>query len=81
MAGFQPYLDANRNTRNPIIHISLNPHPDDVLSREQYCNLAVDYMERMGYGDQPYVVFLHEDIDPEFRSLYRRKKKRGRKLH
>lgn len=20
-------------------------------------------MERMGYGDQPYVVFLHEDID------------------
>jgi hypothetical protein len=33
------------------------------LSREQYCNLAADYMERMGYGQQPYVVFLHEDID------------------
>ncbi len=63
MAAFQPYLDANRNTRKPIIHISLNPHPDDVLSREQYCNLAADYMERMGYGSQPYVVFLHEDID------------------
>jgi hypothetical protein len=34
-----------------------------VLSREQYCNLAADYMERMDYGQQPYVVFLHEDID------------------
>ncbi len=34
-----------------------------MLSREQYTDLAADYMERMGYGDQPYVVFLHKDID------------------
>ncbi len=33
------------------------------MSREQYADIAADYMERMGYGDQPYVVFLHEDID------------------
>lgn len=34
-----------------------------MLTREQYADLAADYMERMGYGQQPYVVFLHEDID------------------
>ena len=23
--------------------------------------IAHEFMERMGYGDQPYIVFLHED--------------------
>jgi type IV secretory pathway VirD2 relaxase len=63
MSGFRPYLDANRNTKNPIIHISLNPHPDDALGVDDYARLSADYMERMGYGGQPYVAFLHEDID------------------
>lgn len=33
------------------------------MTEGQYRSLAADYMQRMGYGDQPYVVFLHEDID------------------
>lgn len=33
------------------------------MTREVYANLAADYMERMGYGNQPYIVFLHKDID------------------
>ncbi|MCS3100134.1 hypothetical protein NXW38_08620 [Bacteroides ovatus] len=32
---FEPYLAANRRTEKPVIHISLNPHPDDVLTDEQ----------------------------------------------
>ncbi|WP_289110539.1 relaxase/mobilization nuclease domain-containing protein, partial [uncultured Alistipes sp.] len=26
---------------------------------------AKEYMERMGYGDQPYIVFKHNDISRE----------------
>ena len=63
MFAFRPYLLANRNTDKPILHISLNPSPDDNLSEGQFAALASEYMNKMGYGDQPYIVFLHEDID------------------
>lgn len=58
---FEGYLAANRRTEKPIIHISLNPSPEDTLPDERFAALAADYMEKMGYGDQPYAVFLHED--------------------
>lgn len=63
MRSFQPYLAANNKTANPVIHISLNPHPDDVLTDEQLSNIAQEYMEKLGYGKQPYLVYKHEDID------------------
>lgn len=63
MRSFEPYLVANNKTANPVIHISLNPHPDDVLTDEQLSNIAQEYMEKLGYGKQPYLVYKHEDID------------------
>lgn len=63
MKSFEPYLDANKRTEKPVLHISLNPHPDDKLSNEQLINIAQEYMEKMGYGDQPYLVYKHEDLD------------------
>lgn len=60
---FRKYLLANRNTDKPILHISLNPSLEDNLSERQFAQLAAEYMRKMGYGDQPYIVFLHEDID------------------
>jgi hypothetical protein len=61
MLSFEPYLAANQRTAKPILHISLNPSPEDRLTDERFAALAADYMEKMGYGDQPYVVFMHED--------------------
>lgn len=58
---FENYLLANRKTKKPIIHISLNPSPEDKLTDAQFAALARDYMEKLGYGDQPYTVFMHED--------------------
>lgn len=54
---------ANKNTDKPILHISLNPSLDDNLSEKQLAMLADEYMRKMGYGSQPYIVFLHEDIE------------------
>lgn len=60
---FAPFLAANRKTEEPIMHISINPHPDDVLTDEQLVDIADEYMQKMGFGEQPYIVFKHEDIE------------------
>ena len=60
---FENYMPDHCRTEKPIIHISLNPHPDDKLTNEQLTEIAHEYMERLGYGDKPYIVYKHEDID------------------
>ena len=50
-------------TEKPVVYISLNPDPKDILTDEQYTQIAQDYMEKMGFGDQPFIVYKHEDID------------------
>ena len=60
---FEPYLMANNKTEKPVLHISLNPHPDDKLTDKQMSDIAQEYMNKMGYGDQPYIVYKHEDLD------------------
>ena len=62
---FGDYLTANRKTEKPVLHISLNPDPKDCLSEERFVSLAEEYMRRMGFGDQPYIVYRHDDIGRE----------------
>jgi hypothetical protein len=63
MRSFEPYLAVNQKTENPILHISLNPDPKDVLTDDQLSEIAQEYMEKLGYGNQPFIVYKHEDID------------------
>lgn len=60
---FEPYLIANNKTEKPVRHISLNPDPNDKVEDKIYREMAQQYMQEMGYGNQPYVVFKHTDID------------------
>ena len=60
---FKRYMPENVRTRNKVIHISLNPHPDDRLTDMEMESLAREYLEKLGYGDQPYLIFKHEDIN------------------
>ncbi|CAA7385807.1 MULTISPECIES: conjugal transfer protein MobB [Chryseobacterium] len=60
---FEPYLIANNKTEKPVRHISLNPDPGDKVNDKDYREMAQQYMQEMGYGNQPYVVFKHTDID------------------
>lgn len=62
LRSFEPYLLANQRTEKPVLHISVNPSPVDTLSDKDLGRIARIYMEQMGYGDQPFVVFKHEDI-------------------
>ncbi|MDD5053186.1 MAG: conjugal transfer protein MobB [Sulfuricurvum sp.] len=63
MRSFDPYLTANQKTESPILHISLNPDPKDILTDDQLSEIAQEYMEKLGYGNQPFIVYKHEDID------------------
>lgn len=61
LLSFENYLLANRNTEKPVLHIALSPAPEDRLTDTQLEELATRYMERMGYGNQPYIVYRHGD--------------------
>ncbi|MDR2765612.1 MAG: relaxase/mobilization nuclease domain-containing protein [Tannerella sp.] len=60
---FESRLMANQKTEKPVLHVSINPDPKDVLSDEQLSEIAQEWMQKMGYGDQPFIVYKHEDID------------------
>lgn len=60
---FKLWMPQSTKAEKTMMHISLNPHPDDRLSEGQYARLAHEYMEKMGFGDMPYLVVKHEDID------------------
>ena len=63
MHDFERHMPKQMRTEKPVIHISLNPHPDDRLTDKELTEMAHEYMQRMGYGNQPYIIVKHEDID------------------
>ena len=65
MEDFERFMPSHIRTSKPVIHISLNPHPDDKLTDQQLADIGREYMERFGYAGQPYMIFKHEDIGRE----------------
>ena len=63
MRSFEMQMPIQLSTQKPILHISINPHPEDVLTDQQLSDIAKEYMRKLGYGDQPYLVYKHTDID------------------
>ena len=65
LADMEALIPKNCRTKKTVFHCSLNPHPDEKLSDEQLTQIAKEYMEALGYGNQPYIVFKHSDISRE----------------
>lgn len=63
MRDFERAMPTQVTTTRGIIHISLNPHPEDKINDDQLADIGREYMERLGFGGQPYMIFKHEDID------------------
>ena len=61
----QALIPKKCRTKKMVFHCSLNPHPDEKLSNETLTQIAKEYMEALGYGKQPYIVFKHSDIARE----------------
>jgi len=45
------------------LHLSLNFSPHDQLSTERMQEIAMEYMKRIGFGDQPFLVYRHDDTN------------------
>ena len=65
LSDMQAAIPKKCRTKNVVFHCSLNPHPDEKLSDEQLTQIAQEYMQTLGYGEQPYIVFKHHDIERE----------------
>ena len=65
LADMEALIPKNCRTKKTVFHCSINPHPDEKLSDERLTQIAKEYMEALGYGKQPYIVFKHNDIARE----------------
>jgi hypothetical protein len=59
-------LIENRNSLNDrattkTLHVSLNFSPGETFPTEKLTAIADDYMSQLGFAEQPYLVFKHED--------------------
>jgi hypothetical protein len=52
----------NENVTRNSVHISLNFGPTDNISKEQLKEIADTYMQKIGFGDQPYLVYSRRAI-------------------
>lgn len=59
---FQDLISLNdRAQKSNTLHISLNFHPSEKLKQETLCTISNDYMAMIGFGEQPYLVYEHQD--------------------
>ncbi len=56
VAYFRPEIER------PVIHVILRAAPTDSLSSALWQSIAEEYMERLGYGEAPFVAYRHHDI-------------------
>ena len=81
-ADMEALIPEKCRTKKMVFHCSLNPHPDEKLSDETLMQIAKEYMEALGYGKQPYIVFKHNDIAREHIHIVSlRVDSRGRKIN
>ncbi|MUV02280.1 relaxase/mobilization nuclease domain-containing protein [Flavobacterium rakeshii] len=52
----------NENVKRNTVHISLNFDPSERnLPKEKLLEIAGNYMEKIGFGNQPYLIYQHND--------------------
>ena len=58
---FQSLMELNERVVTNTLHISLNFDLSEKLDRDTLVQIADTYMEKIGFGDQPYLVYEHFD--------------------
>ncbi|MCC9066021.1 relaxase/mobilization nuclease domain-containing protein [Flavobacterium aquidurense] len=58
---FLKQLELNENVKRNSVHISINFDPSENHSKEELMAIADTYMEKIGFGQQPYLVYQHHD--------------------
>ncbi|MBK8088832.1 MAG: relaxase/mobilization nuclease domain-containing protein [Chitinophagaceae bacterium] len=59
--GFARLNSLNERATTQTLHVSLNFDPSEKLSETRLLEIASAYMEKIGFGEQPFLVYKHED--------------------
>jgi hypothetical protein len=58
---FQQLISLNDRANTNTIHISLNFDIAEKLEKEKLAEIAVVYMQKIGFAEQPFLVYQHKD--------------------
>jgi hypothetical protein len=58
---FGHLTELKPNVKTNAMHISLNFHSSEKLDNLKLQQIASAYMEKIGFGDQPFLVYRHDD--------------------
>lgn len=61
LARFQNLIEGNTRAKTNTLHISLNFGVGEKLSQNKLNQIATIYMDKIGFGGQPYLVYQHHD--------------------
>jgi len=60
---FEALNQLKPSVKSNAVHISLNFHEADKLDTGKLQKIAAEYMEKIGFGEQPYIVYRHLDTN------------------
>ena len=58
---FELLQERNQNVKTNAVHISLNFDTSEKLEKDKLQQIAGTYLEKIGFGEQPYLVYQHHD--------------------
>lgn len=59
---FEHLTSLKPSVKTNALHISLNFHASEKLDDAKMQQIAAAYMERIGFGEQPFLVYRHNDV-------------------
>lgn len=61
LSRFEKLIALNKRATTNTVHISLNFGLNEKLEKEKLAEIAYVYMQKIGFGEQPYLVYQHHD--------------------
>ena len=61
LEGFNRLNELNDRATIKTLHVSLNFSPSEKVGDNKLVIIAADYMTKIGFGEQPFLVYKHED--------------------
>lgn len=59
---FRNLTELNERSKKKCIHFSVNFPPSDILSDKEMKLIATGFMQAVGFGDQPWLLYRHTDV-------------------
>ena len=59
--GFERLNNLNDRATTKTLHVSLNFDPSEKIADDKLLKIAELYMNKIGFGEQPFIVYKHED--------------------